>query len=424
MKFFVSLLALAFVTFVANARSVESGTVVANPGAAVAVPIVMDEMAEVESVLLSVNYDPTVVVLSDVDQGVMAGAGGFVWSESGRGVVISLGSINHSAEKGALAVLHFVVRPGTAGLFSDVTIADCEIAGKDGVTDISATNPLRVRNGMIRSMASDAAVARLEEQFTVWPETELASLTLADGDGIRASDAMMTPIAIAGSVTASGAIPVAAPEHGWQSGRYVVLSATTAGLLLLPVSVDGVVLTAMSFESGGVTTYCIDATVEGEVEIVSEDGELAAELRGRIRSALAGELAANPSVTKVVVKGGSDLIPIVTDLGIVPTFMTSGATATAVYEKPVLAIVEFQKNSGRIRVKVTPGEGNAIRSNLATGCLQVYGSAELIDEMTPIEGAKVDLAPYLKMETEGEVEITASFGSKRFFRVKAAPVGK
>lgn len=99
------------------------------------------------------------------------------------------------------------------------------------MTDLGVANPLTTVNGMVRVLATDAAAARLEERFTVWPKTRLRTLALGDGDGLMA-DADGASISVAGAVTATGTIPVRAPLGGWQTGRYALLETATAGLVL------------------------------------------------------------------------------------------------------------------------------------------------------------------------------------------------
>lgn len=408
--------------FGAYARTVTSGTVVANPGASVVVPVTIDDVSDVSVAMLTVNYDATVVVCLGVEAGELVDATRMSYVDSGGGnAVVLMPELAKESGGGELVRIRFSVREGTQGLYSDVTLANVEFASKDGVTDLEAKTPLSVESGMIRVVGTEAEVKRLEGPFTVWPETKVKSLTFGTGDAVRASDGMTTPIEASVSVAAAAAIPVLPPAGGWQTGRYALLKTPTTGLRFEVGQGDSEVSVVTESE-GGMTIYCLDVTVEGEVEIVADEGELAAETKSRVRGSLADLLAANPSVTKVIVKGEKELVPLVADLGIRPKFTVSGSIAEATYAKPSLRIVEFEKKTGRIRVKVTPGAENEIRSALATGCLHIYGADELTDAMELIEGAVIDLAPYLKEATKGEADITVTFGSRRFFRVKAGAV--
>ena len=167
------------------------------------------------------------------------------------------------------------------------------------------------------------------------------------------------------------------------------------------------------------TTYYADVTVEGNVEIVAESGELPAETVAQVRTALAGMLDANPAVKSVTVKGDVSMIPVTVDLGIAPHLDVLGTTATATYATPTIRIIDFTPATGAVRIKVTPGEGNTIRSTLATGCIHVYGTSDLSQKMRYISGTSFDLTPYLKAETKGEADLTVSLGTHTFIKIKA-----
>ena len=77
-----------------------------------------------------------------------------------------------------------------------------------------------------------------------------------------------------------------------------------------------------------------------------------------------------------------------------------------------------------MRIRVDPGEGNAIRAPVATGCIHVYGTNNLGEKMRYIGNVEIDLAPYLQAETIGEAELTVDMGSHTFLKVKAETVIK
>ena len=79
--------------------------------------------------------------------------------------------------------------------------------------------------------------------------------------------------------------------------------------------------------------------------------------------------------------------------------------------------------TGRVRIKVSPGEGNHIRSALVTGCIHVYGTSDLSEKMRYISGTAFDLTPYLRSDTKGEADLTVSLGSYTFIKVKAESIG-
>ena len=141
-------------------------------------------------------------------------------------------------------------------------------------------------------------------------------------------------------------------------------------------------------------------------------------------TALADELAEHPEVTSVVVKGAAALVPVVVDLGIAPLFEVQGTRAVATYMEPTLRITEFNPETGRVRIRVTPGAGNSIRSTLTTGCIHVYGTSDLTRRMQYIPGTGFDLTPYLREETKGEANLSVSLGTHTFIKIKAETTNK
>jgi hypothetical protein len=400
----------------AAARTITAGTLVANPGATVTVPVTVDDLSGVGASVVTVGYDPTVVVCLGVEAGAASDGKDMFYVDTGSGqICVILSGSSQSVKGGEIFRMRFSVRSGTAGLFSDVTLLDAQFAATDGVSDLSASNPVTVVNGMVRSLATDAAAARLEAAFRVAPQTSLATLTLADGDGLVA-DADGEPIRVSGAVTAAGAIPVDAPLGGWQTGAYALLSTPTKDLTFALADASNATIRVET--ANGLMTYYADVTVDGEVEIVAESGTLSAATRAQVKALLASELAANPGVTSVTVKGDAALVAITADLGIAPLFDVLGTTATATYATPTLKIIAFEPQTGRVRIKVTPGEGNAIRASLATGCVHVYGTKDLSQKMRYISGTAFDLTPYLKDATRGEADLTVALGSHTFIKVK------
>ncbi len=398
----------------ALARTVSAGSLVANPGAIVSVPVAVDDLSDVGAALLAINYDASVVVCLGVDAGEAVSAKSFLYADTGAGQLV-LSAASFAAPSGVVARVRFSVREGTQGLYSDVTLAEVDLAATDGVTDLSAANPVSVVNGMVRSLATDAAAARLESAFRVAPQISLGSLALADGDGLVA-DADGEPIRVAGAVTAVGSIPVDAPLGGWQTGSYALLRTPTTSLTF--ALADAADATIRAVTADGLTTYYADVMVEGSVEIVAESGTLPVATRAQVKSLLADELAAHAEVTSVTVKGDGALVAVAADLGIAPQLDVLGTEATATYQTPTLEIVAFEPTTGRVRIKVTPGEGNAIRAPLATGCVHVYGTSDLSQKMRYISGTAFDLAPYLKDATKGEADLTVALGSHTFIKVK------
>ncbi len=419
--------ALLSVSMAALGRTVSTGTVVANPGATVSVPVTIDDLSGIAASVVTVNYDSTVLVCLGVDAGAIVPEGKFTYLDSGNGRLVAIfsglagdGGAMGSSRPTELMRIRFSVRDATQGLFSDVTLADVQFGATDGVTDLSVSNPLTVVNGMVRVMSSEADATRLEEAFSVWPGTALKSLTLGNGDEIKAGSAV---VRVAGAVTTSGAVRVEEPLGGWQTGRYALLATQTEGLTFVLGGAQGAArpttLTVVESRVSGVSTYYADVVVDGSVEVVAEGWELDADTAAQVRETCAAALKANPAVTRVVVRGERGIVPVAVDLGIAPALDVTGVELSATYATPTLRITEFEPATGRARIKVTPGEGNAIRSPLATGCIHVYGTANLSEKMRYISGTSFDLTPYLNDETKGEADLTVALGTYTFIKIKA-----
>ena len=71
-----------------------------------------------------------------------------------------------------------------------------------------------------------------------------------------------------------------------------------------------------------------------------------------------------------------------------------------------------------MRIKVTPGVGNTIVSEIETGYIHVYGTDDLSTQMSLIERVGYDLTPYLEETTKGEVVLNVTLGTHSFVKVK------
>jgi hypothetical protein len=414
MRKFVLVLSILFSCSV-FARTVAVDTYVCNPGQVVSVNVTVDELSDVGAATFSINYDSTIVACLGVDAGEAINGAKMTYADTGAGQIVMVVP-EFAAVKGVVARVRLLAREGTQGQFSDVTVASADFGAKDGVTDLATVNPIQVKNGMIRVVDSLASVSRLEAAFTVWPKTKVRELTLALDDSIQASDDG-EGIQVSQSVSATGAIPVRAPLYGWQTGRYTLMTTPTKNLQFsLGDDIDAVI---NSETINGMTSYYADVTVAGSLEIVPETGNLEAGTIAAIRASLSSGLAAYPNVKRVVVKGEGAKIPVIVDLGIVPDIAVAGDTATVEYKSPSLKIVAFNPKTGIVRIKVTPGEGNSIRSQLVTGCIHVYGTDDLLKKMRYISQVSIDVSNYLREGTKGEADLTVTMGTHTFLKVKA-----
>lgn len=417
MKKVICLSLLAALALSAKARTVSADTICCNDGTTVSVGIKMDEVGEAVLVALTVNYDPTIVSFMGAVAGELADEESFTYATDDGGRVILLAPKLMAKTGGELCRLRFHARTGTAGKFSDVTIAEVHACAKDGVRDLTVSDPIALVRGMIRVMGEAAQVTRLEEAMTIWPESKVGELTLGTGDKLKTADSKRA--IQAETVTGPGMIMVEAPLNGWQTGSYAILTTRTEGLAF---TLEGVEDPNWRTETeNGYTTYYADVTVEGEVAVeFADEGELASEVVAQIRQELKQAVEANPEVETITVKGDAETIPVTVDLGIAPEIDIVGTEMTATYKPPTLEIVSFDAEVGLVRIKVTPGEGNSIRTVLATGCIHVYGTSNLGEKMKYISGTQFDLEPYLKEETKGEADLTVTLGTHTFFKVKAS----
>ena len=118
-------------------------------------------------------------------------------------------------------------------------------------------------------------------------------------------------------------------------------------------------------------------------------------------------------------------VALIADMGISPAFGDVDETGTLrlSYAMPSLRITSFDAQTGVVRFKVTPGDGNQIVSEIATGYVHVYGTDSLSEKMKYISHIGFDLTPYLKADTRGEGLLQVELGTYTFLKVKveAAP---
>lgn len=418
-------------------------TVVANPGQRVAVPIRLDTVRGVSHVGVRVAYDPQVLVFLKAAEGDLTRtlADDYVIAGNEREGVVSVAAFARENVKsdvgGALATLVFAVRDGTQGHYSDVTVTRVKLGEETGVRDVTVGNPVRTVCGMVRVLPKDATVARLEGAQTICPDSEFASLVLGDGDGIQASDGQ-TGILVTGEVLAAGEVPVEAPLDGWAGGRYVLLSARTTGLRFSLKGLDGSSAVCGSETKDGMTTYYADLTVEGEFPVVCDGETLTPGEMNQIRANAvlafdgrddAASLALKEMYGKakrIAVEGPKGSVGVIADMGISPAFVGLDETGTLrlSYSMPTLAITSFNAETGSVRFKVTPGDGNRIVSELATGYVHVYGTDVLGERMKYISSVGFDLTPYLKADTRGEGLLRVELGTHTFLKIKVESVQK
>lgn len=438
-RWWVAFLAM-LVAPTALAYQVSVGTYVSNAGKTVTVPVALDSAAGLSYAGATLTYDPQVLVVTKAEAGSLKTlmAEDFVATDTNGTLTVAIfGSTdaNIAAGSGSIANVTFAVRDGTEGLYSDIAVSDIELGEKSGVKDVTAGNPVRTVNGMVRVMGAGADVARLENAQIISADTVLGSLTLADGDSIQASD-NQTAIRVTGAVTATGAIAVKPPVNGWASGTYALLSTPTAGLTF-----TGVAGNITSEVTNGITTYFAAVTVDGEIPLAADDPTetLTAGERNLIRtnarlvfdgktdSASLAKKALYESATAIKVLGPKGYVGVIADMGISPLFapaLDETGTLKLTYTMPKLEITAFDPKTGAVRFKVTPGEGNQIVSEIATGYIHVYGTDTLGEKMKYISQVGFDLTPYLKQATKGEGVLNVTLGSHTFLKIKVESVAR
>ena len=443
MKKIMMTVGAALVAAVGFGYQVSLGTYVSNAGKQVTVPVMLDSSAGLSYASATITYDPQVLVVTKTAPGSLSALTegfnpefDFVATDTNGTLTVSLYGFAQgaAATAGSIASVTFAVREGTAGLYSDLALTDVQLGEKSGVKDVTVGNPLTTQNGMVRVMSASAAVERLENAETICADTQLGSLKLKNGDAIQASDAQ-TAIAVAGAVTAEGTIPVKPPVNGWASGKYALLSTTSTGLTF---ALEGETGTFTSEVAGGVTTYYATLQIDGEVPVVCDDEPLEPGTMNQIRDNAklvfegktdAASLALKAkfeSAKKIDVKGPAGSIGVIADMGISPAFGEVDETGTLhlTYAMPKLEITSFDAQTGAVRFKVTPGQGNQIVSSIATGYIHVYGTSNLAEKMKYISSVGFDLSPYLKPDTKGEGVLNVTLGTHSFLKIKVEAVQK
>lgn len=416
MRVFIAFIAALFVIS-SSAYQISVGTYVVNANRTVTVPIALDSAAGLSYAGASLTYDPQILVVTKVEAGTLKTIMPEDFISSSTNGLVNVAIFGSTATNivngaGAIANVTFAIRAGTEGSYSDIIVSNVDIGEYTGVKDVTVGNPVKTVNGMVRVMRTDAAVQRLEGAQTVVADTTLGSVKLEAGDAIQASDAQ-TPITVTAGVTGLTTIPVVAPVNGWAGGQYALLKTPTTGLSF---TLEGIEDAVFSQEvTNGITTYYATVAMQGEVPVVCEGEEISAGTANQIRKLLGDRLA---GMTKVNVSGPKGLVGVIADMGIAPKCSVVGTTLNAVYSTPEIRITSFEPDTGIVRIKVRPGEGNAIVSEIATGYLHVYGTDDLAKAMVLIDKVGYDLTPYLKEATKGEAVLNVTLGTHTFLRVK------
>ena len=117
----------------AHAQSISLSSHVATAGGLARVPVLVSNVPSLAAASLTVNYDPQVLTLANVQAGTL---GAFTVESQDAGGSVRLAAVQTDAltnASGTVAVLEFLVKPGAmVGTASPLTIADRSLSGAVG----------------------------------------------------------------------------------------------------------------------------------------------------------------------------------------------------------------------------------------------------------------------------------------------------
>jgi hypothetical protein len=181
----------------------------------------------------------------------------------------------------------------------------------------------------------------------------------------------------------------------------------TSTLTVEETEVDGLHLYSLHIDTGNAPE-----------DLASDNGEpLGTAATAYVRGLFAGE----EGVARIEVSGGEQNVLAASALGIKPAESRSGNVIEATFTAPTIEIINYDASSGVIQVRVIPGEGNTIATDLVKGVVRLCGGASP-DEFGDILSIvpSVDSEAYLRSETKGEFNLTNAnidFGTSAFFRL-------
>lgn len=135
----------------AVSRTLSMPTYLANPGSILEVPVMLDNASGLAGMRVQINFNPEVLELQDVSAGPLGGAFEFSYG-NGEGFVQLVLARAESLTNGTgrLAVLKFKVNTGAVqDLYSELAIADLDLADSTGVIDLRQKDTLIITNGMV-----------------------------------------------------------------------------------------------------------------------------------------------------------------------------------------------------------------------------------------------------------------------------------
>ena len=165
-------------------------------------------------------------------------------------------------------------------------------------------------------------------------------------------------------------------------------------------------------------TEALDTTTKSQIRSYAAQAIAKLDTSDGERAALKTAFGSGNEIAVSGPDGGASA-SLVADMGIAPALaVDETGTLAMTYATPTLEITSFDPTTGKVGIKVTPGEGNQIVANIDTGCVSVYGTDDLGKAMTLVEQVDIDLTPYLDEETKGEGTLTVTPGAHTFLKIR------
>ena len=395
----------AFAALTLRAHTVSLGNVVCNAGAKVAVPLLLDEAKGLASVEIVVTYDPLVLVPAGVRPGPLSARFDFDFDyleASGQTTVVCAARDDIvEVGGGVLAVLDFEVRENSAGLYSDLALADVRLNERTMTLDFRAdTKP---KSGLLRPfMKTGVCDLRVGEgAVVVAPGTTLSKLVLAEGDALQASNTAEA-ISVTDVVEAKAPIQVLPPDGGWTKDRYELISVPGTAELVFEVLSAPEQATLECVEAAGRRTYVLETGAVASVEAGDDGVQLSDEDIVAIRALFEGKL---DGVQRIIASGRDEAIRLGIALGLRPKFEIEGGDLKATFESPSLSVMEAafvgQPSEGVFHIK----GGSTLRA--------------LMEYPTELEVKELDASSY---QLDGMLTLKVQLSESTFFlRVVLSP---
>ncbi len=153
------------------------------------VPVEVRDLRNVASVFVQVAYDPLVLIFKGAAPG--SDNGDFVdfvsSHEAGMVKILTYGTNNIERLSGVIANLTFEARYGSAGLYSDLTLAKVCVNEKTMTEDLTVANPIVVKSAMLFVTEPIGGGVEIESKLTLSDEDKAALVKLLGSVGREVS---------------------------------------------------------------------------------------------------------------------------------------------------------------------------------------------------------------------------------------------